>query len=281
MGIASSPPVTRAVQVAGEVSQRLRPVLDPVLGPIRKYSERASGPVRRYGEYVLGIVTALGILVTIWAALVYAPTDITGNDQRIVYFHVPIAWVTFLAFFVVFGASIAYLLENRRATTLTSGEIHRRRAERWDRLAWSAAEVGVVFTTLTLITGSLWGKADWGVWWVWDARLTTTLILWFIYIGYLILRSYMGRTATGARAAAVVGIIGFVDVPIVYESVNWWNTIHPTQFVLEGDLPGQMLLALMIALCAVTLLFFFLLIQAYKLRSLTEATEELRAIVES
>jgi heme exporter protein C len=279
MGIASSPPVARAVQVAGEVSQRLRPVLDPVLGPVRKYSEQASGPVRRYGEYILGVVTALGILVTIWAALVYAPTDITGNDQRIVYFHVPIAWVTFLAFFVVFGASIAYLIENRLATR-TDDERHRRRAERWDRLAWSTAEVGVVFTTLTLITGSLWGKADWGVWWVWDARLTTTLILWFIYVGYLILRSYMGRTATGARAAAVVGIIGFVDVPIVYESVNWWNTIHPTQFVLEGDLPPQMVLALMIALCAVTLLFAFLLIQAYKLRSLTEATEELRAVLE-
>jgi heme exporter protein C len=269
MGIASSPPVARAVQVAGELSQRLRPALDPVLGLLR-----------RYGEYVLGIVTALGILVTIWAALVYAPTDITGNDQRIVYFHVPIAWVTFLAFFVVFCASIAYLFENRRATR-TDAEIHQRRAVRWDRLAWSAAEVGVVFTTLTLITGSLWGKADWGVWWVWDARLTTTLILWFIYVGYLILRSYMGRSATGARTAAVVGIIGFIDVPIVYESVNWWNTIHPTQFVLEGDLPGPMLLALLIALCAVTLLFVFLLIQAYKLRSLSEVTEELRALVES
>jgi heme exporter protein C len=222
----------------------------------------------------------LGILVSIWAALIYAPTDITGNDQRIVYFHVPIAWVTFLAFFIVFCASIAYLIENRLATR-SAEEMHRRRAERWDRLAWSTAEVGVVFTTLTLITGSLWGKADWGVWWVWDARLTTTLILWFIYVGYLILRSYLGRSATGARTAAVVGIIGFVDVPIVYESVNWWNTIHPSQFVLEGNLPPPMVLALMIALCAITLLFVFLLIQAYKLRSLADATEELRAIVES
>jgi heme exporter protein C len=140
--------------------------------------------------------------------------------------------------------------------------------------------VGVVFTTLTLISGSLWGRPIWGTWWQWDARLTTTLILWFIYVGYLVMRSYMGRSDEGARAAAVVGILGFFGVPIVYESVNWWNTLHPSQFVLEGQLPGSMLLALMIALVTFTLLFVFLLIQVYKLHSLRAATDELRARVE-
>jgi heme exporter protein C len=264
MGIASSPPVARAVQVAGAVAERIR----PVVGPLQKYGERASGPIRQYGEYALGAVTALGMLVTIWAALIYAPMDtLTGNVQRIVYFHVPVAWVSFLAFFIVFVASIAYLVDRRRAV-------------RWDRLAWACAEVGVVFTTLTLISGSLWGRPIWGTWWQWDARLTTTLILWFIYVGYLVMRSYMGRSDSGARAAAVVGIIGFIDVPIVYESVNWWNTLHPSEFVLEGQLPGQMLLALMIALVTFTLLFVFLLIQVYKLHSLRAATDELRARVE-
>jgi heme exporter protein C len=278
MGIASSPPVARAVQVAGAVTERIR----PVVGPLQKYGERASGPIRQYGEYALGVLTALGMLVTIWAALIYAPMDtLTGNVQRIVYFHVPVAWVSFLAFFVVFIASIAYLVEyalgNRREDTRMA---HRRRAVRWDRLAWACAEVGVVFTTLTLISGSLWGRPIWGTWWQWDARLTTTLILWFIYVGYLVMRSYMGRSDGGARAAAAVGIIGFIDVPIVYESVNWWNTLHPSQFVLEGQLPGPMALALMIGLATFTLLFVFLLIQVYKLHSLRAATDELRARVE-
>ena len=279
MGIASSPQVarvtTRAVQVAGVVSEKMK----PVLGPAQKYGEHVAGPIRRYGELVLGVLTALGMLLTIWAALIYAPTDITGNDQRIVYFHVPVAWVAFLAFFIVFCASIAYLVESSVANVLASAR-HRQRAERWDRLAWACAEVGVVFTTLTLISGSLWGRPIWGTWWQWDARLTTTLILWFIYVGYLVLRSYRGRSDGGARAAAVVGIIGFIDVPIVYESVNWWNTLHPGQIVLEGNMQSQMLLALMIALTTITLLFVFLLIQVYKLHSLRAATDELRARAE-
>ena len=124
MGIASSPSVTRArsraTQAAGVLSEWLRPVLGPVLGIARKY-----------GEYALGVTTALGMMVTIWAALIFAPTDsVQGNDQRIVYFHVPVAWVAFLAFFIVFGASILYLVESR---------LGRPTALRWDRLAWASA----------------------------------------------------------------------------------------------------------------------------------------------
>ena len=121
------------------------------------------------------------------------------------------AWVAFLAFFVVFGASIAYLRTGNA---------------RWDRLGRASAEVGVVFTTLVLITGSIWGYPIWGTWWSWDPKLTTTLILWFMYLAYLMVRSY-AEPPRGPRFAAVVGIVAFFDVPIVYLSSYWWRTLHP------------------------------------------------------
>lgn len=227
-------------------------------------------PVRRYGEYVLGGATLVGVLLTIWAAFIYAPTDVLTNDnQRIFYVHVPMAWLSYLAFFMVFIASIGYLW---------------RKDERWDLLARASAEVGVIFTTLVLITGSLWGRPIWGAWWVWDARLTTTLILWFIYVGYLLLRSYTGRSASGARAAAVLGIIGFLDIPIVHMSVTWWNTLHPQPIVAVGtakpNLPPEMLTALLISLLTFTLLYAFLLLQVYRLQKMQSAVQRLRARVE-
>ena len=162
---------------------------------------------------VLGALSLVGMLVSIWADLIYAPTDaIEGDAQRIFYFHVPSAWLGMLSFCVLAVAGVVYLWKQD---------------ERWDWVARAAAEIGVVFITITLITGSLWGRPIWGTWWTWDARLTTTLILWFIYIAYLMLRSYMGHTPASARAGAVLAIIGVIDVPIIYESVNWWRTLHP------------------------------------------------------
>src|SRR5579883_467669 len=219
MRVASSPPVTSAGSSPGGI-----------------LSSGWFRPVRQYGEYVLGGATVIGMLVTIWAALIYSPREVNGDFQRIVYVHVPVAWVAFLAFFVVFCASILFLW---------------RKDERWDRLAWASAEVGVIFTTLTLITGSLWGKAFWGAWWVWDARLTTTLILWFIYVVYLVVRSFWGRTAQGARNAAVYGILAFFVVPINYEAVTWWRTLHPSEVLPLGgtpQLPPAMVIALLLSL---------------------------------
>jgi heme exporter protein C len=170
---------------------------------------------------------------------------------------------------VVCGASILYLW---------------RKDERWDWIARGGAEIGIVFTTLTLITGSLWGRPIWGAWWTWDPRLTTTLILWFIYVGYLLVRTYMGRTASAARAAAVVGILGFVDVPINYLSTTWWRTQHPSLMVTTnnaGHLTGPALFAMFIALAAFTLLFGFLLLQVYRLEHLQTAALRVRARVES
>jgi len=218
---------------------------------------------------VLGALSLVGMLVSIWADLIYAPTDaIEGDAQRIFYFHVPSAWLGMLSFCVLAVAGVVYLWKQD---------------ERWDWIARAAAEIGVVFITVTLITGSLWGRPVWGTWWTWDARLTTTLILWFIYIAYLMLRSYMGHTPASARAGAVLGIVGVIDVPIIYESVNWWRTLHPQAVLPIGsspNLPPQMLLALMLSLATFTLLYCFLMIQVYQFQKLQTQARRLRASVE-
>jgi heme exporter protein C len=202
---------------------------------------------------MLAALTGLVMLVALYMMFLYAPTDtVQGVAQRIFYIHVPMAWVAFLAFFIVFVASIAYLA---------------RRSPGWDQIARSAAELGLVFTTLVLITGSLWGRPIWGTWWSWDARMTSTLILWFIYLGYFMLRSYVGERERAARYSAVLGIIGFVDVPIVYMSVNWWRTLHPGPVVtLSGAaMPGSMVETLLVSLLAFTLLFAYLLYQKFRI----------------
>ncbi|HEY8326227.1 MAG: cytochrome c biogenesis protein [Ktedonobacterales bacterium] len=223
----------------------------------------------RYGELALLALTTIGMLLTIWAAFIYAPTEaVEGPVQRIFYVHVPLAWISYLAFFFVLVGSVMYLW---------------RRDERWDTFARVNAEIGTVFTTLVLISGSLWGRAFWGAWWVWDERLTTSLLMWFIYVGYLALRAYTGRTAQGARAAAVVGILGFIVTPINYMSVKWWRTLHPDQVLPLGgtpQLPASMIVALMISLVAFTLLYALLTIEVYKLERATAEAERLRVDVE-
>lgn len=198
-------------------------------------------------DALLGVAALVTMLAALIAALAYAPTErVQGNVQRIFYVHVPMAWVAYLAFFVVFVASIAYL---------------KTRSEGWDALARSSAEVGLLFTTLVLITGSLWARPIWGTWWSWDARLTTTLILWFIYVGYLMLRSSVADEGRAARYSAVLGIVGFLDVPIIHQSVVWWRTLHPESVVLATGgpaMPPSMLATLGVSLVAFTLLYAFL-----------------------
>lgn len=212
---------------------------------------------------VLAVLTAAFLGLALWMALFYAPREMMmGDAQRIFYFHVPSAWIGFLAFFFVFVGSLLYL---------------RTRARRWDMLAQASAEIGVVFTTLVLLTGPLWAKVVWGVYWVWDARLTTTLILWLIYIGYLMLRS----TAEGerrARFAAVLGIIGFLDVPLIYLSVSWWRTMHPGYVATEpGGLTPAMTQTLMVALASFTLLFALFLVFRLRLEQIHDRISVLRA----
>ncbi len=216
---------------------------------------------------VLLALTFVGMMISIGMIFLYVPTDaIEGIPQRIFYFHVPVAWIGMLAFGVLAAASIGYLWK---------------KDERWDWLARASAEVGTIFITLALISGSIWGRTTWGTWWTWDARLTTTLILWFIYIGYMMLRSYMGRTPASARSAAVLAIIGVIDVPIIYESVNWWRTLHPQAEVgTPGALPPSVVLTLMISVVTFTLLYSFLMVQIYQLQKMQTLAQRLRASLE-
>jgi heme exporter protein C len=155
-------------------------------------------------------------------ALVVAPTEQTmGEIQRIFYYHVPSAWVAFLCFFANFGASIWYL-----AT----------KCEKSDAVAVATAEVGVIFNTVVLVTGPLWAKPVWGIWWTWDARLTSTFIMWLIYISYLMLRRFSNEQTP--KLAAALAIFGFVDVPIVYMSIRWWRTQHPSPVIGGGENSG-------------------------------------------
>jgi heme exporter protein C len=205
-----------------------------------------SGADSRLQRVLLGATLAVGLLA-LYLAFVYAPKEATmGQVQRIFYFHVGAAWTAFLAFFVVLVGGLGYL---------------RTRDRRWDALALSSAEIGVVFTTITLATGSIWAKPAWGAWWTWDPRLTTTTVLWLIYVSYLILRSTIDEPERRARFAAVVGIVGFVDVPIVFLSIRLWRTIHPVLVKSQGfEMAPQMVYALLAALLACTLLYAYLLL---------------------
>jgi heme exporter protein C len=204
----------------------------------------------------LGIVALLAVLVGLYLAFFYVPPDaLQGDVQRIMYIHVPTAWVAFFAFFVVFLASIVYLWK---------------RLPEADRLAYASAEIGVLFTALTLIDGSIWGKPTWGTWWTWDARLTTTAILFVIYVGYLMLRSFIDEPERRARLSALVGIVGFIDVPIIYMSVLWFRTLHQPPSIQRGgaSMPDAMLFTLLFNFGAYTLVYLFFLVKRVRIESL-------------
>ncbi|HUV43290.1 MAG TPA: cytochrome c biogenesis protein CcsA [Dehalococcoidales bacterium] len=212
-------------------------------------------------DLLVGMGFAL-MLAALYMALVYAPTEkYAGAVQRIFYFHVPLAWVGFLAFLVVFIGSILYLWK---------------RSVIWDSIAWASAEVGVVFTSLVLITGSIWAKAAWGIWWTWDARLTATLVLWFVYVAYLMVRGYAREESQGARLSAVLGIVGFINVPIVALAINLWRTQHPTALIFEGGLAPTMLVALLVCVVAFTVLYILLVRQATSLKILESDIENMK-----
>ena len=205
------------------------------------------------------------MLANLYLIFMWAPTEaVMGHVQRIFYIHVPMAWIAFLAFFLVFVGSVLYLWK---------------RESRWDILASSSAELGVVFTTLVLITGPIWAKPVWGIWWTWDARLTTTLVLWLIYVSYLMLRAYSVNRSQGALYSAVLGVIGFIDVPIVYFAVNWWRTQHQRLVLgtgsLEGSLNSDMRIALYFSALVFILLFALLLRERM---SMKRTEEELRMV---
>ncbi|MCS7050393.1 MAG: cytochrome c biogenesis protein CcsA [Thermomicrobium sp.] len=211
------------------------------------------------------------LLMALSLALIflYAPADVDqGQVQRLFYLHLPTAWLAYLSFFVIFVSSILYLL---------------RGAPQWDRLARSAAELGFIFTTLVLLSGSIWGRPIWGTWWTWDARLTTTLILWFIYLGYFLLRAYVGDPERGARYAAVLGIVGFVDIPIIHMSVRWWRTLHPEPIVVRSEgpaMPPEMMVTMLVTLVAFLVLYGYLLAIKYRIETVRDEVMLRRAALE-
>ncbi len=213
----------------------------------------------------LAALTSLAMAIALWAAFFFAPTERTMGDlQRLFYFHVSAWWLAFIAFFVVAGASIGWLVTRRPG---------------YDAAALAAAEIGVLFTTIGLAMGMIWAKPAWGIWWTWDARLTTAFVLWLTYCGYLMLRSYVEDPERRANLAAVIGILGAADVPIVYFSIRWWRTQHPQPVIMGGPDSGlhpDMATALLISLIAFTLLFVTLLRARMRLEQERLALEELR-----
>lgn len=205
-------------------------------------------------ERALGILAVIGLVTGLYTGFLYAPPDaVQGEVQRIMYLHVPLILVSYLAFFVVFVTSILYLA---------------RRCERHDAIAHSSAEIGVLFTALAIAAGSIWGRPTWGTWWTWDARLTTTTILLLIFIGYLMLRALVDDPSRGATFSAVLGIIGFLDVPIIHMSVVWWRTLHQPASVLRpgpSTVAPDMQVALYTNLAAFVLLYAYFLVKRVRL----------------
>jgi heme exporter protein C len=212
------------------------------------------------------LVASAGLMaLTLYMVFLWVPTEQTlGVSQRIFYFHIPLAWLGMLSIVVVASASVMYLIT---------------RKETWDSLAYATAEIGLVFITLLLVTGIIWNKPVWGVWWTWDARLTTTAILWFIYVGYLLLRAYGPKGSQGARYGGVVALIGAIDAPIIYMATVWWRTVHPEMNIgplaESGGLDSRMALTLWISVMTFTVLYSYMLIERYSLRRSEVAVDEL------
>ena len=208
----------------------------------------------------LGWLAAVGLGAGLVMAFGVAPREATqGNVQRIMYLHVPSVWVAYVAFAVVFVASIVYLA---------------RRAEWADHVAHASAELGVLFTGLTIATGSIWGKPTWGAWWTWDARLTSVSMLFVMYLGYLLLRGMIDEGDRAARYAAVLGVVAALNIPLVHFSVYWWRTLHqPPSLMRPGgsSMPSVIVAALLVNFAAFSLLYLYFLAKRVRLLRLEAA----------
>jgi heme exporter protein C len=228
-----------------------------------------AGAARRSRVDGVQVVGALGLAALIGATVLglwVAPADgFQGDAQRLMYVHVPAAWLAYLAFGVTALASFLWLWP-------------RTRAPRWDRLAGASAELGVLFCGLCLLTGMLWGRPIWGAYWAWDARLVTTSVLFFLYLGYLSLRRVPADPTARARRSSIAALVAFIDVPIVHRSVVWWRTLHQDGTVFNDDLEvkldGTMAWTLLLAVVAWTLIYSYLLVRRYDLAVIEERLDE-------
>ncbi len=212
-------------------------------------------------DAVLGVTMALGIAVALYMALIEAPRERTMGDlQRIFYFHVPAAISGMTALAVNFVASLMYVIRKNRW---------------WDHLALSAAEIGVMFLCMVLVTGPIWAKPVWFVWWTWSPRLTSSLILCLLYVAYLLIRNYIEDPERRGMVSAVFGIIAFVDAPVVWFSIRWWRDIHPSPMLETGGLAPSMRPALLICWVAFQFLLIYLLRRRFYLESMRDELEKL------
>lgn len=208
---------------------------------------------------------AIFMTATLYLVFLWVPTDANlGVSQRIFYFHVPVAILSLISILVIAGASITHLI--------TKGK-------RSDAAAYATAEIGFVFCSLGIVTGAIWAKPVWGVWWTWDPKLTLTLALWFIYASYLMLRAYGPKGSQGARYGAVLAVIGAVDAPIIYYAAELWRSAHPSLVLgpaAEGDaLDPRMLAGVVISMAAFAIIFTHLIIERYSLRNAENDIDEI------
>ena len=210
------------------------------------------------------------MLVTIYMVFMWVPTEQNlGVSQRIFYVHVPLGWIGMVSIFVVGIASVIHLLTKKNL---------------WDAIAYSAAELGIIFATLILITGAVWAKPVWGVWWSWDPKLTTTLILWFVYVGYLMVRSFSPRGSQGRRYASVVALLGAIDAPIIYLASIWWRTAHPNLNIgplaeSDSDLDSKMYITFFVSLITFTIFYVYVMLERIQMRKCEDDLDEVHQYV--
>lgn len=211
----------------------------------------------------LAVLGTLGAVLVLWMVFFWVPTERTmGIAQRIFYVHVPSAWIAFFAFGIVALCSGVYLWL---------------KDERLDMAALAAAEGGMVFCTIMILTGPLWARVSWGTWWTWEPRLVLTLLLWFIYFSYFLVRNAAENPEQGKRFAAVVGIVGVLDIPLIHISVTWMRSLHPEPVVLKPDGPSldpEMLITLMVGLATATVLFLGLFLMRYTVECLKREVDQ-------
>ncbi len=219
---------------------------------------------RNWGD-LLTVFSAAMMIAALYLVFLFAPREATmGDVQRIFYFHVSSAWVGFFAFFVTLLSGIAFLRVGRRY---------------WDIVGYSSAEIGVTFTAMAVISGSIWAKPTWNSWWPWqqEPRLILVTILLLVYLAYFMLRAFLEDEEQKARFAAVYGIVAFTSVPLTFMSIRWWQRLHPVVFERQGSgLTQSMLLAFIFCLLTFTILFFTLLLHRIRLAVLEGEIEGLR-----
>lgn len=212
---------------------------------------------------IIGIATLVSIAVLALFGLVLTPADAVQREGvRIMYVHLPSVWLAYLAFVVTAVASAAYLWQRTRSLT-------------WDRIAGASAEIGVLFMAITLITGSLWGRLSWGRYWVWDARLTSTALMFVTYLGYVAVRGLGGTHAQRAKRSAMVAMFAVIEIPLVHFSVERWNTLHQEESITKGKINGLMLFTIFLGLVTFTLLYVWLLLHRQRVMELADRADDL------